>query len=64
MGNHYAFDFWAITEFSRYMHRVARPSAPDEIPNAPLSPSFEIDKKTPTTSTFNGIPNRFMITER
>ena len=38
-------------------------AAPDsaivEQVNAPASPSFEMDRKTPTTIKFNGMPKRF-----
>ena len=56
--------FTLIILFNLIMHKAARPSAPDEIPRAPLRPSFEMDKKTLTTSTFSGIPNRFIMTDR
>lgn len=57
-------DFFATMEFSLIIHKAASPSEPEAIPRAPFSPSFEIDMKTLTTSTFKGIPNRFMITDR
>ena len=50
--------------FNLIIHAAARPSAQEEIPRAPLRPSFEIDKKTLTTRTFKGIPNRFIMTDR
>ena len=53
-----------MIEFSLYIQRVASPSAPAEIPSAPSTPSFEMDKKTQTTKTFKGMPNRFMMTDR
>ena len=60
----YAVDVFAVIALSLYMHRVASPSAPEEIPRAPFRPSLEIDKNTPTTKTLRGIPKRFIITER
>lgn len=42
---------------------VAKASAPVEIPKAPDSPRRLIERKTLTTKTFKGIPNRFMITD-
>lgn len=60
----YASAFSPIIVLSLNMQSVASPSAPEEIPNAPFRPSFEMDKKTPTTRTFNGMPNRFIITDR
>mmetsp|Transcript_32958 Transcript_32958/g.68661 ORF Transcript_32958/g.68661 Transcript_32958/m.68661 type:complete len:138 (-) Transcript_32958:1282-1695(-) len=46
------------------MQSVATPRAPVDTPKAPARPNLLIDKNTLTTKTFNGIPNRFMITER
>lgn len=46
------------------MHIVASPSAPDDIVKAPTLPNLCIDKKTETTNTFNGIPNKFIMMER
>ena len=43
---------------------VASPRAPVDIDNAPTLPNLWIDKNTDTTNTFNGIPNRFIMTER
>ena len=46
------------------MHAAATPKAPVEMLNAPLTPRRLIERKTLTTSTFNGIPNKFIMTER
>ena len=46
------------------MHVDATPSAAVETASAPDVPSFEMLKNTLTTSTFNGIPNKFMMTPR
>ena len=50
-----------MIELSRSIQRVASPRAPAEIPKAPCNPNLEIDKKTLTTKTFKGIPNKFMM---
>lgn len=45
------------------MLAVASASAPVEIPKAPERPRCLIERKTLTTRTFKGIPNRFIITD-
>jgi hypothetical protein len=36
----------------------------EPIPNAPVIPIFDIDKKTVTTNAFSGIPKKFIIKDR
>jgi len=45
------------------MDKVASAKAPVLTLKAPLTPSFFMLKNTLTTSAFNGIPNKFMITD-
>lgn len=46
------------------MHTVANAKADELIPSAPLTPKYLTNMKTLTTRTFNGIPNRFIMTDR
>ena len=46
------------------MHNVANAKADELIPSAPLTPKYLTNMKTLTTRTFNGIPNRFIMTDR
>jgi hypothetical protein len=46
------------------MHVDATPKAAVDTANAPEVPNLEMLRKTVTTKTFSGIPNKFMMTPR
>mmetsp|Transcript_14102 Transcript_14102/g.31460 ORF Transcript_14102/g.31460 Transcript_14102/m.31460 type:complete len:85 (+) Transcript_14102:38-292(+) len=56
--------FFPIILLSAIMLADANPRLIVDTPSAPLTPNLRMLKNTVTTNAFNGIPNRFIITER
>ena len=54
----------ATVRRSRSCATAAPASAVDEQVSAPARPSFEMERKTPTTMRLSGMPKRFMMTPR
>lgn len=53
-----------MVAFSLTMQRVANPNANELMPSAPFTPKYLTNKNTLTTKAFNGMPNKFMMTDR